>query len=123
MMGEGIAYAMRSGQFAAQTISKTIERGKSSADFLYNYQRLCSREFAESFDMAAKAGIRGGRLADSILPVATRLNVSREILSGLTRGDIDYTDIPYVLVTRLPRELLYLLRDSLIASTNGVNRR
>lgn len=119
MMGEGIAYAMRSGQIAAKIIAEAIEKHKSSREFLSKYQALCNREFAESFDMAARAGVRGGRLAESILPPATRLNLSSEILTGLARGDIDYSDIPYLLVTKLPRELPHVLRESLIARING----
>ena len=43
--GEGIAFAIRSGQLAAETAQKAIISGDFSLDFLRLYSRQCNREF------------------------------------------------------------------------------
>ncbi len=111
MMGEGIAYAMRSGVYAAETIEKAIALGRYDAKFLSQYQDRCRSEFGANFGMAEWAGSRGTSFAESVLTHASHLKLSSEILLMLARGDIGYAQIPAVVLRKLPRELPSLIRN------------
>ncbi len=111
MMGEGIAYAMQSGLFAARVMTEALERGRYDEAFLSRYDRLCRDRFGANFSMAEWAGTRGTSFAGSVLRVAAGLRMSSDILAMLARGDIGYSDIPPVVLSRLPRELPHLIGD------------
>ncbi len=46
--GEGIAYAIRSGQLAAETIAGALAKGDLSERYLERYSRLCDEEFGRN---------------------------------------------------------------------------
>ena len=110
MMGEGIAYAMRSGQLAAQVIEKCLQNNHHGEKHLIEYQKLCNDEFAANFSMAEWAGLRGTSFAESVLTHAQELEMSSEILAALARGEIGYADIPPLVLRKLPREIPKLIQ-------------
>ncbi|MFW9800686.1 MAG: NAD(P)/FAD-dependent oxidoreductase [Candidatus Thorarchaeota archaeon] len=110
MMGEGIAYAMKSGVFAAEVILQALEEEKYGEGFLEQYQKLCVREFGANFRMAEWAGLRGTSFAEFVLTKASGHRLASEILAMLARGDIGYSAIPQTIVKSLPRELPDILR-------------
>ncbi|NWF94828.1 MAG: NAD(P)/FAD-dependent oxidoreductase [Candidatus Thorarchaeota archaeon] len=109
LMGEGIAYAMRSGQHAATVLIEALETDHLDREHLSAYQRLCVNDFGANFSMASWAGLHSGRFAVSLLTNASKLSFSSRILSGLARGEMGYSDIPAVIVRQLPRELPAIL--------------
>ncbi|MHA1770609.1 MAG: NAD(P)/FAD-dependent oxidoreductase [Candidatus Thorarchaeota archaeon] len=114
MMGEGIAYAMRSGVFAAEVIVKALTHGRYDAEYLSQYQKRCRREFGANFGMAEWAGTRGTSFAEAVLTHASHLHLSSEILLMLARGDIGYAQIPAVVLRKIPREMPHLVRDLVV---------
>ena len=110
MMGEGIAYAMRSGVFAAKVAARAAERGRYDGAFLSEYDTLCHKAFGSSFAMAAWAGMRGASFADFVLSRASGYRLASEVMVMLARGEIGYSDIPITVIRRLPRELPGILR-------------
>jgi len=49
--GEGIYYAMRSGEIAANVISNALESENTSESFLCNYQKVWKKDFGEDIDL------------------------------------------------------------------------
>jgi flavin-dependent dehydrogenase len=111
MMGEGIAYAMRSGRFAAEVISDLLRKGRSAEQHLRRYQEKCRKAFSSDFEMARWAALKGTSFADSVLRQAAKLNLSCEIMAMLARGEIGYSDIPATVLRKLPTEIPHLIRD------------
>lgn len=105
MMGEGIAYAMKSGVLAAAVIDSAIEEGKYDAARLSEYQTLCKKEFSANFRMAAWAGSRGTAFAERILPRVSGYKFASDVMSMVARGEIGYAGIPYLILKSLPRQL------------------
>jgi len=123
MMGEGIAYAMRSGVHAARVITNALENNRSDEEYLEYYQRLCSKEFGANFRIAEWAGLRGTSFTESVLSRVSGHPLASEILTMLARGDIGYSEIPQTVVKSLPRELPGLLRRVVESKVSGSPRK
>ncbi len=123
MMGEGIAYAMRSGMYAAKVITNALENNRTDEEYLEWYQRLCSKEFRANFRMAEWAGLRGTSFTEFVLSRASGHPLASEILTMLARGEIGYSEIPQTVVMSLPRELPRLLRRAVVSKAFGSPRK
>jgi geranylgeranyl reductase family protein len=110
MMGEGIAYAMKSGKFAANVASSCIEADKYDAASLSHYQDLCREEFASNFAMAGWAGAQGTDFAGRILPRVSGHKFAADIMAGVARGEFGYSDIPVTILKRLPQEFPNIIK-------------
>ncbi|MHA2423219.1 MAG: NAD(P)/FAD-dependent oxidoreductase, partial [Candidatus Thorarchaeota archaeon] len=83
MMGEGIAYAMRSGHHAACVIDNCFKYNLFDESSLMRYQRLCYDEFASNFSSAAWAGIGGTFFAQSLLPRISGHKIASDIMASV----------------------------------------
>jgi len=110
LMGEGIAYAMKSGEFAASVIRKAHDKNRYDEEILSEYQDLCFNEFSANFALATRVGVNGPSLAEIILPRANGHKLASEIMTMVARGEIGYADIPYTVFKRLPRELPAIIK-------------
>jgi flavin-dependent dehydrogenase len=110
MMGEGIAYAMKSGVHAADIITRAAESGRYDRHYLEQYHRFCKKEFEANFAMAEWAGLRGPTFAETVLKMAASYHLASDILAKLARGEIGYSSIPYTILKDLPRELPRFLK-------------
>lgn len=110
MMGEGIAYSMKSGVFAAETIEKARRLGSYEEGVLSEYQQKCVNEFSANFAMAGWAGCKSASLAESLLPRASGHRLACDVMAMVARGDIGYADIPSYVVRKLPRNLPDIVR-------------
>ncbi|MBD3408011.1 MAG: geranylgeranyl reductase family protein [Candidatus Lokiarchaeota archaeon] len=113
MMGEGIAYAMQSGVFAAQVISDAISANRHDEQYLSKYHNLCHDVFGSSFGMAEWAGPQSSVLVDRLLSKINGHPLAAEIMAKVARGEIGYGDIPATALRLLPRELPRLLRSKI----------
>jgi flavin-dependent dehydrogenase len=118
MMGEGIAYAMRSGVHAADVIARAAEAGRYDRHYLEQYHRLCKKEFEANFAMAEWAGLRGTFFAETILKMAASYHLASDIMAKVARGEIGYSAIPYAVLKDLPREIPRLLQRRVRARLN-----
>ncbi len=119
MMGEGIAYAMKSGLIAARIASKAIEAGRLDKAYLSEYDRTCKREFSDHFHMAGWAASRGIDFAEFLLSRARGHHLANEIMAMVARGEIRYSDIPSTVVRRIPRELPSIIRQVVSSRLNN----
>ena len=110
LMGEGIAYAMKSGEFAASVINKAFDENRYDEKTLSEYQNLCRNEFSANFALATRVGVRGPSLAEIILPKVNGHKLAAEIMTMVARGEIGYKDIPYVVLKRLPRQIPTIIK-------------
>jgi geranylgeranyl reductase family protein len=110
LMGEGIAYAMKSGAFAASVISKAYDEGRYDEGALSEYQDLCRKEFSANFALASRVGVRGPAMAEIILPKVNGHKLASKVMTMVARGEIGYSDIPYVVLKKLPRELPTIIK-------------
>lgn len=110
VMGEGIAYAMKSGVFATQVIVQAAEQDRYDMSFLSKYDRLCIKEFKASFGMAEWVGMRGAPLAEFLLPRVSGNKVCSDIMVMLAKGEIGYSGIPATILRKAPKELPALFR-------------
>jgi len=121
MMGEGIAYAMRSGQHAACVIDSCLKTNCYDESNLLQYQRLCHDEFADNFNMASWAGLKRVSLAERMLPRVSGHKLASDIMAGIARGEMGYSDIPVEVLRRLPRELPRIVRQVVQSRINGAS--
>ncbi|MHA2142225.1 MAG: NAD(P)/FAD-dependent oxidoreductase [Candidatus Thorarchaeota archaeon] len=105
MMGEGIAYAMKSGVHAADVITRAAESNRYDQHYLEQYHRLCKKEFEANFAMAEWAGLRGTLFAETVLKMAASYHLASNIMAKVARGEIGYSAIPYAVLKDLPREI------------------
>ncbi|NHJ14097.1 MAG: NAD(P)/FAD-dependent oxidoreductase [Candidatus Thorarchaeota archaeon] len=110
MMGEGIAYAMKSGVYAAQVAATAVETNRYDPGFLESYQRLCVSEFGGNFQMAEWAGLRGTSFAEFVLTKAKGQPLASDVMTKLARGELGYSRIPYYVLKKLPMELPDIIR-------------
>ena len=110
MMGEGIAYAMRSGVISAKIAQDAINLNRYDSTFLEEYHQECVKECSGNFGMAAWAGSRGSDFAESLLVKATRLDIASDLMAMVARGELTYSDIPSRVIRDLPRELPNIIR-------------
>ncbi|MFW9890281.1 MAG: NAD(P)/FAD-dependent oxidoreductase [Candidatus Thorarchaeota archaeon] len=118
MMGEGIAYAMKSGVYAADIIARAAESDRYDNHYLEQYHRLCKKEFEANFAMAEWAGLRGTTFAETVLKAAASYHLASDILAKLARGEIGYSTIPYTILKDLPRELPRFLKRQVLSRMN-----
>ncbi|MFW9793823.1 MAG: NAD(P)/FAD-dependent oxidoreductase [Candidatus Thorarchaeota archaeon] len=111
MMGEGIAYAMQSGAYAATVISKAIAENRYDEAILSEYQKLCHDAFSDNFAMAGRMGVYGISLADIVLPRMNGNKLAADIMAMVARGEIGYSDIPSTVIRKLPRELPTIIKN------------
>ena len=88
-LGEGIYYAIRSGQIAAETLHLAIEMGH---DDLSSYQDRVAREFFPEFEAAhkiAQFGYRCNKLAFTLFKIKP---TAGEAFMEVLKGTLSYTD-------------------------------
>ena len=110
LMGEGIAYAMKSGEFAASVISKAHDEDRYDEETLSEYQNLCQSEFSANFALATRVGVRGPSLAEIILPKVNGHKLAADVMTMVARGEIGYKDIPYVVLKKIPRQIPTIIK-------------
>ncbi len=72
MTGEGIYYAMCSGEMAAKTAIKALENNTTDAQSLRDYQRRWNHEFHGDFTLTSRLSKRWGRNIDILIEIACK---------------------------------------------------
>ncbi|MCU0851079.1 MAG: NAD(P)/FAD-dependent oxidoreductase [Candidatus Thermoplasmatota archaeon] len=71
MTGEGIFYAMCSGEMAAHTAIKALENNTFDASSLRRYQRIWDHEFCKDFRLMHRLSKRWGKNIDHLIQIAS----------------------------------------------------
>jgi geranylgeranyl reductase family protein len=72
MTGEGIYYAMCSGEIAAKTVIKALENNKTDARCLIHYQHQWNHEFHLDFSLLSWISKHWGRNVDSLVELVSK---------------------------------------------------
>lgn len=105
--GEGMAYAIRSGQIAAEVIAENIRDNNHGAQ-LRQYESICQREFAEDFKYALLSVKMMNRFPNIFLKILTSNQEVFEKFMQIPNLTRHYRSYLEWLIPRLPKYLLSL---------------
>jgi flavin-dependent dehydrogenase len=98
--GEGIYYAMSSGEIASRVISEALEEGKTNENFLCKYQKLWNNDFGKDLNLllgAAKKWTKGG---ENFIRLASTDNKLANMALNIIFGDLSIYKYKWKLINR-----------------------
>jgi len=98
--GEGIYYAMSSGEIAAKIISESLENGDSSEKFLAKYQKIWNRDFGKDIKTFLKASKSTGGDDDNFIRLVSKDEKLTEIALSIFYGSLSVDEIKWKLIRR-----------------------
>jgi flavin-dependent dehydrogenase len=98
--GEGIYYAMSSGEIAAKTISDSLENGNTSEEFLSTYQKNWNRDFGKDIKSFLKSSKSMGGDDDKIIRIVGKDEKLTEIVLSMFHGSSSINELRWKLIRR-----------------------
>ncbi len=98
--GEGIYYAMASGEIAAGVIIDALEVGNTSENFLSKYQEGWKKDFGKDIELLLGSTRRMGGDAEKIVKLAGKNKKLADIALGLMHGGLSVQDYRLELIVR-----------------------
>ncbi len=98
--GEGIYYAMVSGQIAATVIADGLKENDLSKKFLSQYQTLWNQDFGKDLRLLGRFNNQWGKNSERIVRLLTRDEKFAKLLIGVTGGQISFTKYKSALAMR-----------------------
>jgi geranylgeranyl reductase family protein len=98
--GEGIYYAMASGQLAAGVIAEGLKTGDLSHRFLQRYQTLWNNDFGKDLKALGRFNNQWGKDSEQIVRLMTRDKKFGKLIIGITGGQISFRKYRTALVLR-----------------------
>jgi len=99
--GEGIYYAMKSGEIAAEVISKALDSKNTSEKFLSIYQKKWKKEFGKELKFHYKfRKIRKKGISEKVYKLASKDKVFSEMILNLGIGKIEFHKHKWKLIRR-----------------------
>jgi flavin-dependent dehydrogenase len=87
LTGEGIYYAMVSGQIAASIIAESLEKKQTDEEFLSRYQPLWQNDFGRDIDLILKVVKRGSiEYTETVFSIACKDPVLTDLMMGIITG-------------------------------------
>ena len=99
--GEGIYYAMASGEIAARVIAEALEKGKTNEEFLSKYQRIWKKEFGKDIKLIYKTALRRSKVNnEKIFKIVTKDKVLADLFMGVITGELSIQKYKWKIVRR-----------------------
>jgi geranylgeranyl reductase family protein len=98
--GEGIYYAMASGQIAATVIAEGLTAKNLTKQFLKNYQDLWMADFGKDLKALGKFNNQWGMDSEKILRIMTKDKKFAQLIIGVSGGQISFTKYKKALFLR-----------------------
>lgn len=98
--GEGIYYAMASGQIAATVIAEGLTAKNLTKQFLKNYQDLWMADFGKDLKALGKFNNQWGMDSEKILRIMTKDKKFAQLIIGVSGGQINFTKYKKALFLR-----------------------
>lgn len=99
--GEGIYYAMSSGEIAASIISEALEKGKTNEQFLSKYQKAWKKDFGKDLNLlyqtVKKRGINSN---EKLFRVASNDKKLSELLIKVVMGQLSLQKYKWKIIRR-----------------------
>lgn len=100
--GEGIYYAMSSGEIAANVVSKALETEDLSDTFLSNYQTNWKKDFGEDLDMLSESlEVKRKGSTENYFKIASKDKKLTELLIRIMTGQISIKKNKWKIARRL----------------------
>jgi len=109
--GEGIYYAMRSGELAADVLRKGLQAKDLSAQFLSCYQSQWKQEFGKDLQLLGRFNKQWGKNSEKIVRFMTIDKTLAKMTVGITGGSISFSRYLPLLFLRY---LYVLVKDRLM---------
>lgn len=98
--GEGIYYAMASGQIAAAVIADGLKTQDLSKQFLSSYQVQWNKDFGKDLKLLGRFNKRWGKSSEKIVRLLTRDKTFAKLIIGVTGGQISISKYKGALIVR-----------------------
>jgi flavin-dependent dehydrogenase len=98
--GEGIYYAMVSGQIASKVIVDGLKQKNLSKEFLSRYQRLWNDDFGKDLKLLGQFNYQWGKDSEKIVRLFTRDREFAQLITGITGGQISFSKYKGALIIR-----------------------
>jgi geranylgeranyl reductase family protein len=98
--GEGIYYAMTSGEIAAHVILKALEVGDTSDTFLSRYQKLWKKDFGRDLKIFARFHKQWGKNTEKFVKLMANDKKLAKLTIGATGGQISISKYKLLILLR-----------------------
>jgi digeranylgeranylglycerophospholipid reductase len=101
LSGEGIYYAMASGQIAAEVIAEALEKKQTTQAFLSQYQTRWQKDFGKDIDLISKVVKRGStEYAETVFKLACKDPILTDLMMGVITGQLSVQQYKWKIVRR-----------------------
>jgi len=101
LSGEGIYYAMSTGEIAAEIIAEALEAGESNEQFLSKYQVNWKKDIGKDidflYDLAKK---QREKPKEKIFKIASQDKILAELIVGITAGNLSLQENKWKVIKR-----------------------
>jgi len=98
--GEGIYYAMVSGQIASNVIVDGLKQKNLTKEFLSSYQKLWNDDFGKDLKLLGRFNNQWGKDSEKIVRLLTRDKKFAKLIIGVTGGQISFSEYKGALIIR-----------------------
>ena len=98
--GEGIYYAMVSGQIASKVIINGLKQKDLSKEFLSQYPTLWYDDFGKDLKLLGRFNYQWGKDSEKIVRLFTRDKKFAQLITGVTGGQISFSKYKGALIIR-----------------------
>jgi geranylgeranyl reductase family protein len=98
--GEGIYYAMASGEMAASVASEALKAKNTSGHYLSKYEKIWKNDFGKDLKLLGRFNNRWGKPTEKIVRLLTKDNTLAKLLVGVFGGQISFYEYRYKLLIR-----------------------
>jgi flavin-dependent dehydrogenase len=95
--GEGIYYAMASGEIAADVATMALHASNTSEQYLSQYQRFWMKEFGKDLKFLGRFNKRWGQDSEKIVRLLQNNPLFAKLLIGVTGGRLSISKYQYFL--------------------------
>jgi geranylgeranyl reductase family protein len=98
--GEGIYYAMTSGEIAANVISGSLENQHTSEIYLSKYQKLWKKEFGKDLEIFGRFNKQWGKNSEQFVKLMAKDKKLAKLVIGATGGQISISRYKSIIILR-----------------------
>jgi len=101
LSGEGIYYAMASGQIAAEVITEALQKQQPTEEFLAKYQTRWQKDFGRDIDLILQVVKRGSmEYAEKVFTITCKDPVLTDLMMGVLTGQLSVQQYKWKIVRR-----------------------
>jgi geranylgeranyl reductase family protein len=106
LTGEGIYYAMASGEIASKVILESLEYDDTSKQFLSKYQTIWEKDFGKDLEMLLKLSLGWSQGLDNLIRLLSKDKKFAELALGVLHGKISISEYKWKIMFRYMYSIL-----------------